>query len=185
MATLIFWNIDKPKEQLPAVCNLDDLEGYRYTFAREIPEWKKEHAALVIGCYKRIDLFGALSDICGFSVTSAASLYNYGMDEGGYRVRLPDGGYKDIRNEELEPYRIGHEEDTYVYTQEIVSETSSWYYDYRFPDGPLTEDVLTSAMIAVVKFENESHGSVGDILFALTKALEAVRDGQTVFADVD
>ena len=67
-----------------------------------------------------------------------------------------------------------------------ISETDSWYYSgddgVDLEGRPLTEEDITGAMIRVVRDEDECWESLGNVLFALTKALEAVKDGKVIYA---
>ena len=192
MANLYLYSISKPDGEGPALINADDYsyDSYplTYEFENHIEEWKKEHAVLVTVRHKTIDLFRVLSQITGFNVTSATSRFSDKEFE-GYIARSAIGESKFVSDEVLEKYRETVEEPGYLFNNEKISETDSWYYSVD--DGvdlegrPLTDEDLIKAMIRVVRDEEECWTSIGEVLFALTKALEAVREGKTVYAVVE
>lgn len=191
MSGLYFYSISKADDPVPSLINTEDYTYDSilvYEFENSIDQWKKDYASSVMIRHKVIDLFKVASELAGFKVTSMTAHFSHD-DFDGYTVRNKSGESKFISDKELDKFRETVEEPGYIYKQEQISETSVWYYfdknGVKLTGGPLTEEKLIQALLLVVKDQDEYYSSLGEALFAVTKAIEAVRTGKTVFAVID
>ena len=181
---LCFYKVSRIEERLPKTINLDDYNysdnrfPYEYVKINEAQDWQKDIGKLKTIEMTQVDMFDAAEKILGKRPTSAQYCHNHG----GERFFDAEGNeLGEVTPEQFGPYRYKNTFQAYVYNSDCVGDVEN-AYDIPIKEGILTYDELINAVMNIIKEEDEFYSYIGEKIWGILKAAEAIKDGGTVYA---
>ena len=181
---LYFDKVSRIEKKLPAIINLDNYDysnnpfPYEYIEAENAQGWKKDIGQLKTIEVTTVDMFKTAEKIFGKRPTSAQYVYSHGGERffDAYGNELGE-----LTPAQFDPYRYKKQFKAYVYDSERIGVVDN-AYNLPVEEGIVTYNELLDAVMSIVKEEDEFYPYIGEKVWVILNAADAVKSGGLVHA---